>query len=450
MNTPVRYRLLLALAALVLTACSSDDGGKVGGSGPITSDCTIPQQNQAVYDVMREYYLWYRDMPIVNPRGFDSPDALLEALRVEPPDRFSYITTVAEEDALFGASQFVGLGFRTFIGPEFENGPDQVRAADVFENGPAWFAGLARGSTILAVDGVPIAEVLASPGGFSGALGPQETGYQVTLEFKYPDGRVFTRSIAKAVVTIPTVTASQVFPIDGRTTGYMVFRNFVDPGKAALDGTFAHFRDAGVTQLIVDLRYNTGGLISTLEHFADLLGSRMAPGAVFASYAHNDKQRALDEQILFATRPVEFALNLERVVFITTESTASAAEMLINGMRPTGVQVATVGSATFGKPVGQYGFRFCERVLRPVSFRILNGLGEGDFFEGIPADCPAEDTLDVRFGEAGENSFDTAIAWLRHGFCPTTAQAFARGAEVLGGPARPAAERRAWRLNDAH
>ena len=443
MNSPLRHRLLIALLAALLAACSGDGDGN--GSAPITGDCAIPQQNQAVYDVMREWYLWYRDMPTVNPRGFDSPDDLLEALRVDPPDRFSYITTAAEEDALFGASQFVGLGFRSFTTDT------EVRAADVFENGPAWNAGLVRGSTFLGVDGVPIAEVLASPGGFSGALGPQEAGYQVTLEFRNPDGRVFTRSIAKSVVTIPTVTASRIFPIDGRMTGYLVFRNFVDPGRVALDAAFAGYRDARVTQLIVDLRYNTGGLVSTLEHFANLLGSRVAPGAVFASYAHNDKQTRLDENILFASQPVEFALDLERVVFITTESTASAAEMLINGMRPTGIQMATVGSATFGKPVGQYGFRFCERVLRPVSFRLLNGLGQGDFYDGIPADCPAEDTLDVRFGEAGEDSFDSAVHWLRHGFCPPTVQPFALAEALRGEPARPAAEpRREWRLNDAH
>jgi carboxyl-terminal processing protease len=444
LKTPHCPRLLIAFLAALLTACGGGDGGG-GGSAPITTDCTIPQQNQAVYDTMREYYLWYRDMPTVNPRSFASPDALLEALRVDPPDRFSYLTTVAEEDALFGASQFVGLGFRSFITAT------EVRAADVFENGPAWNAGMKRGSTILSVDGVPIAEVLASPGGFSGALGPQEVGYEVTLEFSDPAGGVFTRSIAKSVVTIPPVTGSQIFPIDGRMTGYLMFRNFVDPGRAALDAAFSGYRSFGVTQLIIDLRYNSGGLVSTLEHFANLLGSRVAPGAVFATYAHNDRQRSLDESILFASQPFDNALDLERIVFITTEATASASEMLINGMRPTGIPMATVGTATFGKPVGQYGFRFCGRVLRPVSFRLVNGLGEGDFFDGIPADCPAGDTLEVRFGEGGDSSMDAAVHWLRHGFCPGTAQAFAR-AEVFGGPPpRPAAERpRAWRLNDAH
>jgi carboxyl-terminal processing protease len=443
MKTLPGQRMILALLAALLAACGG--GGDGNGSAPITSDCAIPQQNQAVYDVMREWYLWYRDMPTVNPRSFASPDDLLEALRVDPPDRFSYITSAAEEDALFGASQFVGLGFRSFTTDT------EVRAADVFENGPAWNAGLVRGSTILAVDGVPIAEVLASPGGFSGALGPQEVGYEVTLEFSNPNGGVFTRSIAKSVVTIPPVTGSRMFPIDERLTGYLMFRNFVDPGRNALDDAFSGFRAFGVTQLIIDLRYNSGGLVSTLEHFANLLGSRVAPGAVFASYVHNDRQRAQDESILFASQPVEFALDLERIVFITTEATASAAEMLINGMRPTGIQMATVGSATFGKPVGQYGFRFCGRVLRPVSFRLLNGLGQGDFYDGIPADCPAEDTLDVRFGEGGEDSLDTAVHWLRHGFCPPTVQPFALAEALRGEPARPAAEpRREWRLNDAH
>jgi carboxyl-terminal processing protease len=84
-----------------------------------------------------------------------------------------------------------------------------------------------------------------------------------------------------------------------------VFRNFVLPGMAALDEAFAEFARPACTQLIVDLRYNGGGLVSVLEHFASLLGSRIAPGQVFASYRYNDKNSARNETFCFADPPPE-------------------------------------------------------------------------------------------------------------------------------------------------
>lgn len=431
-------RLLPALAALALAACG---GGGSGGLAPGAGECAIPQQNTAVYETMQEFYLWYEELPELDPRGFESPQALLEALRFVPLDRFSYITTQAEEEALFGAGQFVGLGFRT------ATGGGAVRAGDVFEGGPAHGAGLVRGSSILAVDGVPIADVLAQPGGFSAALGPAEIGYEVTLDFRNPDGQESSATIAKEVVTIPPVTAVRIFEVNGAAAGYLVLRNFVEPSIPALNTAFAELRAAGVTRLIVDLRYNGGGLISVLEHMADLLGSRIAPGAVFASYQYNDKNSARDQDFLFRTTPLPAALDLEQLVFITTPATASASEMLINGMPPY-VFTTTVGRETFGKPVGQLGFLFCEKVLRPVSFRTVNSLGVGDFFDGIPAGCPADDTLDVAFGVAGESSFDTAVHWLEHGFCPPTAAA-ELAPQRLAEEALPRARPR-WQPNDAH
>ncbi|MFU8821671.1 MAG: S41 family peptidase [Gammaproteobacteria bacterium] len=434
---PGRPWSLLAALSLTLAACGGDSDRRT----PIADGCTIPQQNQAVYDTMQEFYLWNEELPVLDPRSFNSPEALLDALLFKPLDRFSFITTQAEEEALFGSSQFIGFGFRsTTVGAT-------VRAIDVFEGAPSDQAGLVRGSTILAVDGVPIADVLAAPGGFSGSLGPAEIGVEVTLQFRNPDGAEFTRTLAKDIVTIPPVTATRVFEVNGQPTGHLAFRNFVVPGIAALDAAFAEFRAAGVTQLIVDLRYNGGGLISVLEHFADLLGSRIAPAAIFAGYEYNDKNSARDQIFLFRATPLPSALDLERLVFITTPATASASEMLVNGMPPH-VTTVSVGSATFGKPVGQLGFAFCEKVLRPVSFRTVNSVGEGDFFDGIQADCPAGDTIDVAFGTPGEASFDTAVAWLEQGFCPPAVQAFSLRAAPDAEPL-PRAQAR-WRVNDAH
>jgi hypothetical protein len=432
-------RFSILLGSFALAACG---GGSSNDSATGEADeCSIAGQNLAIYDVMQEYYLWYEELPDVDPTSFASQQALLDALRFQPLDRFSFLTTVAEEEALFGSSQFVGVGFRSRTDIDLN---EQV-VLDVYEGGPADSAGLVRGSRILAVDGVPIAEVLAD-GSFSAALGPAEIGYEFALTFAQPDGSVVTATLVKDVVTIPPVTATRIFEVNGVTTGYLVFRNFVEPGVAALDAAFAEFRDAGVTQLIVDVRYNGGGLVSVLEHFADLLGSRIAPSAAFASYVYNDKNENRNRTFFFAGDAPAGALDLDKLVFITTGSTASASEMLVNGMPPY-VTTAVVGQASFGKPVGQLGFRICENILRPVSFATVNALGEGDYFDGIPVDCPAADSIEAGFGEAGEESFDAATFWLQFGFCPQPSGSAKPRLQALEAEER---EKPRWQLNDAH
>ncbi len=114
------------------------------------------------------------------------------------------------------------------------------------------------------------------------------------------------------------------------------------------------------------------------------------------------------------------ALSLGRIVFITTGATASASEIVINGLEPF-VEVAIVGSTTFGKPVGQLGFAFCERVLRPASFQTVNADGEGEFFAGIAPDCEAEDDLSKPLGDPREASMAEALHLLETGTCSTPA-----------------------------
>ena len=431
MTSPkVFSRLSAVLFGLVLSACgsSSDSGTIIAPDG----ECSIPAQNLAVYNTMQQWYLWYEKLPTLDPTTFESPQALLDALTegvTDPVDRFSYLTTRAAEDALFGASQFIGFGFRQLTGEA------SVTVLDVFEGGPADQAGLDRGSVLLAIDGVPIDTVLSSEDGLTGALGPAEIGFEVEIAFRTQAGEQVVATFVKDTVTIPPVTAAQVFELDGQQTGYLVFRNFVTPGVAALNEAFAEFRAAGVSQVILDLRYNGGGLVSTLEHLANLLGSRAVgeSGALFASYQYNDKNTNRNLDFLFALDPPAAAIDLKRLVVITTPATASASEILINGMAPW-VETATVGRETFGKPVGQLGFRFCEKVLRPVSFQTVNALGEGDFFDGIQPTCAAPDDVAFNFGETGEASFDAAVHWLRFGFCQPMPDTFDLDRLAIGQP----------------
>jgi carboxyl-terminal processing protease len=388
-------------------------------SGP--RNCTRLLQNMFVRDVLDEYYLWYSELPRVNPSRYATPEAYLEAVRYRPLDStFSYITSRAANEAFYDDSQFVGFGFSTQI-----TGRD-VRVSQVFPDSPAAESGMARGDHLLEVDGRSVGELIAA-GQIGSAFGAAAPGVTATLVVRSREGAERRSTLTKRVVTIPTVSLTRTFEVDGRIVGYLFFRNFVAPSTAALNEAFAAVREAGATELVIDLRYNGGGLVNVAVHLAGLIGGVHTQGRVFATYQHNDRNAARDTTIRFPTATAQ-ALNLSRVVVITTRGSASASELLINGLQPH-LPVVVIGEATYGKPVGQYGFTFCDKVVAPVAFALVNADGRGDYFGGIPADCRAADDVEHDLGSADEASLGEALHFIRTGQCraAATSRAFRVG-----------------------
>ena len=156
------------------------------------------------------------------------------------------------------------------------------------------------------------------------------------------------------------------------------------------------------------------------QHLAGLIAGPSLVGQVFVQFTHNDKQSSRNTAYRFEEKPE--ALAVTRLVVIATRGSASASEAIINGLRPY-MDVKVVGDATFGKPVGQYGFDFCEKVLYPVSFLVANARGEADYFGGIPADCAAADDVDRPLASPQEASLAEALYVVRNGRCSGTAEA---------------------------
>jgi carboxyl-terminal processing protease len=380
------------------------------------SSCSVLTQNRFVRDALIEYYYWNRELPSLNPATFPSPQAYLEAARYKPLDlTYSFIASRADQDALFSASQAVGLGMTTpFDGVE-------LRVSEVYPDSPASEAGFKRGDRILKVNGRTVAQI-AEANEIATAFGPHEDGLEVTIEWRpleapgpgpvaVPDRRA---TLTKRVVTIPAVPVTKLFEVDGRKVGYIAFRTFVEPSVEALDQSFTALRDAGATELVLDLRYNGGGLIGVAQHLASLIGGPKLSGQVLAEYVHNDRHRELNSKLRFDAKTN--ALDLTRLIVITTRASASASELIVNGLRPY-MPVVVVGDRTYGKPVGQYGLPFCDKVLNPVSFVLKNARGEFEFFNGLPATCPAADSLDRALGDPEEASLREAFVYLRTGAC---------------------------------
>ncbi len=369
---------------------------------------------------MQDIYFWYRELPNPDPAGFSSPEAYLEAVRYRALDSsFSYIADKAESDAFFSESQFIGIGLSTR-----QTSATELRLAQVFPGSPASEAGLERGDFLLTINGRAVPELLQT-GEIEGIFGPAEVGVVVSLSWRrLADRSTRSASLTKRAVTIPTVSVTRVYDLRrGPRVGYVFFRNFVQPSTAALNAAFHTLREAGVEELVLDLRYNGGGLLSVAQHLGGLIGGAATSGQVFVELFHNDKNQGRNSTLRFE-QPAE-AIGLPRLVAITTRGSASASEGVINGLRPF-MPVTLVGDTTFGKPVGQYGFDFCTKTLFPVAFEARNANRDGDYYGGMPADCAAADDLDHELGDSEEASLSEALEFLRTGRCTPGAASAAR------------------------
>jgi C-terminal processing protease CtpA/Prc len=381
------------------------------------TDCSTLGQVGYVRDTLREYYYWYRELPDPNPALFASPEAYLEAVRYRPLDStFSYVAAQQASQAFYGDSQYVGFGLSVQ-----QLSQDELRVSQVFPDTPASEAGLERGARILSVNGRSVGDWVRS-GQAGDIFGPAEIGYAVDLVYRSSDGRELAAHMAKRLVTIPTVSHVRVYELEGHKVGYVSFRNFVQPSFAALGAAFGQLRAAGVDELVLDLRYNGGGMVSVAQYLAELIGGSGTHGQVFCHFQHNDKNSFRDTDFVFGDQVL--ALDLKRLTVITTRASASASELVINSLRPF-LEVRVVGDTTYGKPVGQYGFDFCGQVLYPVAFSVRNARGEGDYFGGIPADCAAPDDLEHLLGDPAEGSLAEALHVALHGTCSGGAKALA-------------------------
>lgn len=396
-----------------LPACGHDEYMAGAFEFAARNDCAVIGQNLTIRSIMRDWYFWYRDMPDADPARSATPEDYLDALRFLPLDRFSYLADAEADRAFFSESQFIGIGIRNRL-----IAADDLRIVDVFAGSPAEQAGLRRGDRLLEINGRLVSELIANDE-LDAAFGPAEIGFSLTLRIRRLDGTEVTVTVVKGLVTIPTVALTTTFDVGGATVGYILFENFVQPSFAALDTAFTTLRFAGASEIVLDLRYNGGGLLSVAQYLASLVGGVNTSGRVFLSLLHNDKHQADNFTAGFLNLPN--ALSANRLVVLTTSATASASEVIINALRPF-IDVVVVGTTTFGKPVGQYGFDFCDKVLHPVSFETVNANGEGRYFDGLAPTCEAVDDVTRALGDPQEATLAEALNYLATGQClPETA-----------------------------
>ena len=404
------------------------------------SPCGETLRKDWVGRVASDWYLWNGELDTAaDPDEYSSSQAFLNALTAPlaadgRDPGFSYVTTRQLDESQFTSGAYVGFGFRSGVGAE-----NRLYLADVFEGGPAWNADFRRGMEILAIDtgdGFETwADLLSREATMEAVFGPSKIAVRRGFQLLDSDGLVIEAYVKKdelnppAIAGEPTLIERSGLP----PVGYLNLRQFTQSARGPLSAASEFFQLNGVTDFVIDLRYNGGGLLSVADLMLDLFGGRIADQQTSFYLAHNERRSYYNTYAYFNERPE--SVDPRRFVFITTGGTASASELVINSLAPHS-EVAMVGTDTRGKAVGQYAFDQpnCEARLRLVSFEILNGEGLGGYYNGL-ADtgrftlCPADDDLSKAFADPGEDSLGASLEWLEKGACRPRARDLGRPSE---------------------
>ncbi|HUX94477.1 MAG TPA: S41 family peptidase [Bacteroidales bacterium] len=395
--------LLLAFILSFLSSCKKED------PEPVANPTADEIARDDFYNIMKSYYLWDKLMPVVVKEDYSGPRELLEAMRYKELDRWSYIQ---DYDDYLNQSQaiFVGHGIR--LGLDENN---KMRIAQIYNNSPMYALGVRRGWIIKKLNDTDLAPIFIAGDGeaYYNLIGPSTAGVTNKFLFETPEGKDSTITTTKTTFTLNTVLDYDTLHLKTGITGHLVFEQFIEPSNAELEKAFAFFKGNNINNIIIDLRYNGGGDLTVLQNLAAYIGGSSKFGKPFLTLTHNEQQTSRNKTYNFGT--VASPVSVGKMIVITTRSTGSASEDLINGLKPF-MEIKTVGDTTNGKPVGMYGFKHSTLYMFwPISFALLNTAGEGDFYDGFFPEKYVPDDITHDWGDRDESCLKEAIYMMENG-----------------------------------
>ncbi|MEQ1510196.1 MAG: S41 family peptidase [Sphingopyxis sp.] len=465
----------LVVSALLLASCGGGGGGTSGGGNVVlppsptptpTAGCSTRERQDWALAQMREWYLFPETLPASpNPGASatvqDYIDALTATARSQGRDRyFTYITSIAQENAFLNSGSSAGFGFRL----SYDTTARRVFIAEAFEGAPALAAGIDRSTEILAIGTTAanlrtVSDIILAEGtaGVTNALGPSTVGTARVLRVADAAGGTRNLTVVKADYSLTPVSSrygSRILDLGGgRRVGYLNLRTFITSADQQLRDSYASFRAQGISEFIVDLRYNGGGLVSTANLFGDLLGGGRRTSDIFSQTRFRTEKSSNNDTHFFS--PTAQSVTPVKIAFIGTGSTASASELVINGMIPfLGPNMALIGGNTYGKPVGQIALdrTACDDRLRVIAFATGNASNNTAYYTGLAASvantCRAADDITLPLGDIREASVARAIDFLSGRTC-TAISSSEQGTASSRGSAGVAFDHRELLIPDA-
>jgi len=402
---------LISLSIILLTlfsSCKKDDNDPV----IVDKEITDAMARDSLYFLMKQWYYWYNLMPSVVKETYADPYELLEAMRYKELDKWSFVADYNEFIAEM-QGEFVGHGIRIGI-----DDSDKARIAMIYSKSPLYASGVRRGWIVKTVNGKDIAQIILSGNAteYNNVMGASTAGVTNNFVFIKPDGTEAAIASTKTSFTINSVLVADTLHLaGGKITGHLVFESFIQPSSEELAEAFAYFKSCNVTDLILDLRYNSGGYLYVAQELASYIaGNALASSkSTFAILTYNDKNQRWNESYPFKT--INSPLGLSRLVVITSRLTASASEAVMNGLKPY-MDVIAVGDTTLGKPMGMNGWEVGEKYFFwPITFKMVNKNNEGEFFDGIPPQKTSSDDITHDFASRNEECLKEAIKYLETG-----------------------------------
>ncbi|MGL2988291.1 S41 family peptidase [Flavobacterium sp. RSSA_27] len=425
MKTNYKIVLLLFISLFLLQSCQKDEDD-------IAAPKSLEIQN-FIWKGMNQYYLWQSDVPNLADdkfknqtelnaflKSYSTPESLFEALRVDKTiDRFSWIVDdyVALEQSFQGTTKNDGVDF----GLSFKPGSTTeifgyVRY--IIPGSDAATKAIKRGDMFTGVNGTQL-----TASNYQTLLLNAES---YTLNLADYNGTTIvsngkTVALTKTVLNENPIFINKVIDAGGKKIGYLMYNGFFANYDTQLNEAFASLKSQGITDLVLDLRYNGGGSVQTATRLASMITGQFT-GKVFAKQQWNEKIEAYfstnnpDALKNFFTdkigsTPIN-SLNLTKVYIITSKSTASASELVINGLKPF-INVIQIGDATTGKNVGSitlYDSPTFQKenvnpshkyAMQPLVLKIVNADGFGDYQSGLTPTFQQAETIST-FGVLGD------------------------------------------------
>lgn len=444
--------LPLVFSTFLFAGCGGGGGGGSASSTPSTptssNSCSTAGQLGFVRNHIDHDYLFYRDVPATNPATYNgTPDDFfydLTTRALPAKDRFSFVITAAEAQAIFQDGASVGVGIDTR-----RDSLGRLRIALVQTGSPAALAGLRRGDRITSINDSVVGSTMSDAQIL--ALYYANTGENVKINYqRLPGTTDQTVTLTANNFTSNPVPVSTTLSSNGRKIGYIAFHEHTEPSEPKLADAFRQLALDGAQDLVLDLRYNGGGYITIAAQVAYMIAGNQTkiPGMpgftkIFDLLAFNDKRSAenlalgfYDSIIFNSARQNELlsTLSLNRVYVLTSDATCSASEAIINGLRGIDVSVITIGKTTCGKPYGMIQTNNCSNSYFALAFQGFNAKNFGAYTSGFAPNCTVSDDLDHNWGDPAEGMLAAALTHINTGNCPapvSTAIASTRSASLL-------------------